>query len=85
MGIEKNRAEQTAISILKKLKDKKADDYEEIEVWIQDRDATLRAVALLGKINSPAGNELLKELAENDKNKSLQERAWAALEAIEQK
>jgi hypothetical protein len=78
MGIEKKQVEDTAITFLERLIDKK-------EKWRSDKTAGYYAIAALEKIKSSAGINVLKKFLNNNYDASLQKRAKLALENIQQK
>jgi HEAT repeat protein len=85
MGIEKKRVEDTAITVLERLIDKKERGYKKAREWRSDKTAGYYAIAALEKIKSSAGINVLKKFLNNNYDASLQKRAKLALENIQQK
>jgi hypothetical protein len=85
MGIEKKRVEDTAITVLERLIDKKERGYKKAREWRSDKTAGYYAIAALEKIKSSAGINVLKKFLNNNYDASFQKRAKLALENILQK
>ncbi len=85
MGIEEKQAEQTAIDVIEKLRERKRKDYEQFIKWQSDRRSLFYAIELLEKVGSKAGIDVLKRYIDNTEDPALKKRAELVLNAIQQK